>query len=74
MLKVEEYLKIILVNLFAYTNHYGLKTTVEAEALALLDGLQISKQRGIHNIWVELYSLLLTQMIQKKKIVRYLGT
>lgn len=50
--------------LVAYAKYCGLKISVEAKALAPLDGLKLCKQRNLDRVWVEVDSLLLVQMIQ----------
>lgn len=48
----------------AFANYYGPKTSLEAEALALLDGLRLCKHHNIFRVWLEVDSLLLVQMLK----------
>lgn len=52
--------------IFAFSSFYGDQSTIQSELQAIMEGLQICRQRGIHNLIIESDSMLAVNMITAK--------
>lgn len=50
--------------MIAYCSYYGVKTRLWTEAKAVLDGLEIARGNSLNQLWIELDSQLLVDMLQ----------